>query len=524
MSDPEFIDRYEVKGVLGQGAMGHVYRAWDPKLHREVALKVVAKNLSKDVKGRQRFHREARAIAALKHPNIVEIYDYSGEESEHLYLVMEKLDGDDLFNIVNAKGIMTEAAAAAVGHELCLALQVAHEAGIIHRDLKPENVFMNANGRVVLTDFGVVKAIREDSAVDGWSSETDVIGTPGFMAPELMMNRALGPRTDIFALGALLYNITTGDLPFKGDSPVEMFRAVVSGKMQDPRQFNTTLSSEFIEIVEGCLDAKPKRRFRSAEQVRDRLKAVLEHNGVSDLRDDLRDYMRDPEAYAKLARRRTVGYCISKLKVAIKDKDEVSANRLRDRIAQLDPNNEEMHAISGVSMTAGGRLVVRSDAGRGKRTGASGGLLYVTVGVLAGFAVLVAVFLLMRQRTTPSPQADVELSKQLRGDAITGTPTAPNDGTPPVANVDPAQGTNDATKKLATARVEVAIKGGAGTIYVDGKRVGRGTNKSLQLAVGKHVIEVRGRGNKKLKQTVTVEANARTKVSVDLARGKISAD
>src|SRR6201999_4532472 len=106
--------------------------------------------------------------AALRHSNIVEIYDYSGVESEHLYLVMEKLEGDDQFNIMNSKGMMPEAAAAAVGHELCLGLQVAHEAGVIHRDLKPENVFMDGQGRVVLTDFGVVKAIREDSAVDGW--------------------------------------------------------------------------------------------------------------------------------------------------------------------------------------------------------------------------------------------------------------------------------------------------------------------------------------------------------------------
>ena len=249
-------------------------------------MKVVAQGLSRDAKGRQRFHREARAIAALRHSNIVEIYDYSGAESEHLYLVMEKLEGDDLFNIMNSKGMMPEPAAAAVGHELCLALQVAHEAGVIHRDLKPENVFMDGQGRVVLTDFGVVKAIREDSAVDGWQSETDVIGTPGFMAPELMMNRALGPRTDIFALGALLYNIATGELPYEGDSPVEMFRNVVSGDFRDARQYNPGLSREFVDLLTECLQAKPKKRFRSVEIVRERLKAVLEHNGVSDLRDD----------------------------------------------------------------------------------------------------------------------------------------------------------------------------------------------------------------------------------------------
>src|SRR5262245_27768788 len=120
--------------------MGSVYRAWDPKLHREVALKLLSPELGSGPKARERFHREARAIAALRHPNIVEIYDYSGEESEHLYLVMEKLDGNDLFNIMSQHGSLPEQVVAAIGHELCLALTVAHQGGVIHRDLKPENV------------------------------------------------------------------------------------------------------------------------------------------------------------------------------------------------------------------------------------------------------------------------------------------------------------------------------------------------------------------------------------------------
>lgn len=210
------IDRYVIRRVLGTGAMGSVYAAWDPKLHREVALKVVPAALANDDKGRARFVREARAIAAVRHPNIVEIYDYSGTDSKHLYLVIEKLDGEDLYATLHRRGIMPEAVAAAVGHELCLALQVAHEAGIIHRDLKPENVFLNASGRVVLTDFGIVKAVTKGSAIEGFKEPTDVIGTPGFMAPELLGGRALGPAIDIFALGVLLYNITTKRLPLRG--------------------------------------------------------------------------------------------------------------------------------------------------------------------------------------------------------------------------------------------------------------------------------------------------------------------
>ncbi len=513
MNDPETIDRYEIRGILGHGAMGNVYRAWDPKLHREVAMKVVAQTLSRDAKGRQRFHREARAIAALRHSNIVEIYDYSGVESEHLYLVMEKLEGDDLFNIMNSKGMMPEPAAAAVGHELCAALQVAHEAGVIHRDLKPENVFMDGQGRVVLTDFGVVKAIREDSAVDGWQADTDVIGTPGFMAPELMMNRALGPRTDIFALGALLYNIATGELPYEGDSPVEMFRNVVSGKIRDPRQYNPGLSQEFVDLLGECLQAKPKKRFRSVEMVRERLKLVLEHNGVSDLRDDLRDYMRDPKAYAQLARRRVVSYLTARLKVAIKDHDEQSAIALRARLLEVDPENDEVHAISGV--TSPQMKAIRNNTemlSRGQNR--AGGWLYAVVGVLAGLAVLLAGYLVFQPRP---------LTENKKPDQTTKTHTRPDDEDEddgPQKPDQPQVGSKQPGEKLEPGNIDILIRGGRGVLTVDGKKYGKVTRKSLKLTPGKHVIEIKGSG-KRLKQTVDVSSSGAT-LTVDISRGRIT--
>lgn len=482
--------------------MGHVYLAWDPKLHREVALKVVAKNLTRDEKGRQRFHREARAIAALKHPNIVEIYDYSGEESPDLYLVMEKLDGDDLFNIMNDKGMMPEAAAAAVGHELCLALTVAHESGIIHRDIKPENVFMNDVGRVVLTDFGVVKAIREGSAVDGWSVETDVIGTPGFMAPELMMNRALGPRTDIFALGALLYNITTADMPFAGDSPVEIFRNVVASKLKDPRAFNPALSEEFVEVLSGCLQAKPKKRFRSSEQVRERLKTVLELNGVTDLRDDLRDYMRDPVEYSKIAKRRAVAYLVDKLKVALKDRDEASERRIRKRLLNIDPDNEAIHQISGsynapdVSIQRASRDYARASG----RRHVGGQWLYVVVGVLVTLAVAMAAYLAFR------PADRVE-----QGDALAEAvePRETESATEPAATAGP-----DDAGETGSTKVTVDIRGGRGQIYLDGEPLGRHKKYAFQRSPGVYHLEIRG-GRKKLQKKLTL-AGKPIRVSADL--------
>ncbi|OGQ90004.1 MAG: hypothetical protein A2289_22145 [Deltaproteobacteria bacterium RIFOXYA12_FULL_58_15] len=523
MSHPETIDRYQVRQVLGKGAMGSVYAAFDPKLHREVAIKVVSDELARDPKSRERFHREARAIAALKQPNIVEIYDYSGEESEHLYLVMEKLDGDDLFNIINEKGVAPEPAAAAIGHELCLALAVAHDGGIIHRDLKPENVFMNDAGRVVLTDFGVVKAIREDSAVDGWAQKTDVIGTPGFMAPELMMNRSLGPRTDIFALGALLYNVATGELPFGGDSPVEMFRAAVAGKYTDPRQYNPFLSEEFCGVLDGCLQAKPRKRFRSADQLRDELKGVLEANGVSDLRDDLRDYMRDPVSYRQLARRRAAGYLLQRLKVAVKDKDEAGANQIRKRLGVIDPDNEEIDAISGFVFTDTGRISVRQSSGTPTMSGGNARWLYLLAGVLASISVILAAYLALRSAPvcpenacsghgacvetpngTPACQcADGFVAKELTCVEKVADP-------PPDEPVVPAP-----------TRVVVTVKGTAAKIYVDGKLLGKSTRKTAILEPGEHTVEVRGRGKRRVKTAITLDTGQTVGVTADLKRNKI---
>jgi serine/threonine protein kinase len=502
VTQPERIDRYEIREVLGKGAMGSVYCAFDPKLHREVALKVVAADLARETKARERFQREARAIAALKHPNIVEIYDYSGEESEHLYLVMEKLDGDDLFNIINNKGMMPEPAAAACGHELCLALQLAHDSGIIHRDIKPENVFLNGVGRVVLTDFGVVKAIREDAAVDGWAQKTDVIGTPGFMAPELMMNRSLGPRTDIFALGALLYNITTGELPFDGGSPVEMFRAAVAGKYTDPRKYNRLLSDEFCEVLGGCLQAKPKKRFRSAEQVRESLKAVLEANGVSDLRDDLRDYMRDPVNYNRMTRRRVTGYLLQRIKVAVKDKDEELANKLRERLLIVDPDNDELHEISGFVMTDSGRISVRSSSGTPTLTRSGARWLYLVAGMLASVTIVLASYLLLRQK-----------------------PAAPADE-PPVAAANtnpPPDRPSEVTPKERPTKLDINIKGGPALLFVDGKRIGKLSQRSMKIEAGKHVIEVRAKG-RKLKKMVQLKEGETLEVVADIKKGKFAGD
>lgn len=333
------IGRYEIRRILGKGSMGAVYAAWDPLLRREVAIKQVISRVQAQAKGATRFEREAQAIAAIRQPNVVQIFDYGMADDASMYLVMEKLEGADLFELMQRQGALPEVVAVAVGHELCLALEAAHSAGILHRDLKPENVFLTGTGRVVLTDFGIVKAFGEQAAIEGYREKTEVIGTPGFMAPEHMRGRGLGPSIDLFALGALMYNIATLNMPYAGSSARAVYEAAAYGEVQDPRKFVPQLSPEFIAVLGHCLTRDPRRRPHSAATLRLALQGVLEDLGVLDLRQDLQDYVSDPTSLGLRASKREAASVVAALKVAKVDGDTQGQTRLLKRLKLIAPQD-----------------------------------------------------------------------------------------------------------------------------------------------------------------------------------------
>lgn len=335
-NDPPRIDRYELKALLGHGSMGQVYLADDPKLEREVAIKVVSKPVMEHAKARERFHREARCVSQLKHPNIVEIFDYSGPHSSVLYLVMERLNGADLYHIVDKRGPMPEAIAAAIVHELCLALEHAHGRGVIHRDIKPENVLVEWSGRVVLTDFGLVKAFVQDNLLNtGSFGRTDVIGTPGFMAPEQMKSEGLGPYTDVFAVGALFYNLLTSRLPYLAATPYESMLLARAGKFDSPIEFRPDLSEGVVKLIHECLAPQPGKRPSSARALRERLVEVFKAAGVTDPREEIARYLKASDKHTDELRWRELSYVRERLKLAMIDDARGEAKRLRKRLQVL---------------------------------------------------------------------------------------------------------------------------------------------------------------------------------------------
>src|SRR6476661_5318044 len=266
---------YEVIAPLGAGGMGEVYRARDPKLNREVAIKVLPEAVAHNPDRLARFEREARMAAALNHPNIVTLY--SIEEAGGIrFLTMEHVEGQSLDRLVRSEG-MPLARVLDVALSLAAALTAAHEKGIVHRDLKPANVMLTSDGWVKVLDFGLAKRSAGDvmeaeattkvSTSPLTAAET-VVGTIPYMAPEQLRAEPVDARTDVFALGIVLYELAAGHRPFRGATDLDVCSAILRDSPARLTSFRPDLPRGFEEIVERCLEKAPAGRFQTANEVR----------------------------------------------------------------------------------------------------------------------------------------------------------------------------------------------------------------------------------------------------------------
>ncbi|PYV61890.1 MAG: hypothetical protein DMG95_11135, partial [Acidobacteria bacterium] len=230
---------YEIQSTLGAGGMGEVYRARDTRLQRDVALKILPESFAREGDRLHRFEQEARAVAALNHPNILAIFD-TGQQNGSPYLVSELLEGETLRTVLDG-GVLPQRKTIEYGVQIAQGLAAAHEKGIVHRDLKPENVFITKDGRVKILDFGLAKLAQKSAVADGvtlTSSHTAagmVMGTASYMAPEQVRGDAADPRTDIFAFGAVLYEMASGKRAFRRETTAETMTAVLK---EDPPELN----------------------------------------------------------------------------------------------------------------------------------------------------------------------------------------------------------------------------------------------------------------------------------------------
>ena len=260
---------YEIVSPLGAGGMGEVYRARDARLQREVAIKVLPAGFAHDPTRRARFEREAQAVAALSHTNILAIFD-TGIHDDQLFAVTELLDGETLRDRL-AGGALPVKAAIDIATQIARGLAAAHEKGIVHRDLKPENVFLVRNGQAKILDFGLATTPTGSShATQTSAAMTEpgmVMGTVGYMSPEQVRGQTVDARTDLFALGAVLYEMLSGTRAFRGDTPADVASAVLRDELPDLATPRGDLPPALDRIVRHCLERDLGERFQSARDI-----------------------------------------------------------------------------------------------------------------------------------------------------------------------------------------------------------------------------------------------------------------
>ena len=491
------IQKYEVLEEIGHGGMATVYRARDRRLARDVAIKVIHKHLRENKEVALRFVSEARAVAKLKHPNIVEVYDVSEEDDAERYLVVELVPGTTLRKLISDRGHMPAEVAAALGIELCTALEHAHRQGEIHRDVKPENVLVDLSdrtpskrgasqerpadaeaGRVKITDFGIAKLLD----AQGVTSTGQVLGSPAHMAPEQIEGGDVTARADVFGLGVLLYECMVGRLPFDGKNPAQVLRKVLDGTFTPPERARPTVGSGFSRIVERALSREPAGRYESCEELCDALRSELTQLGFDNPRRELLEYLLSAQSYTADYERRIVPRLVEMGKTARSAKQAPTAAAHFNRALAFRPDDAELlKQVAGLAQSE-----------RRRRLGARAGALFGMSVVLGAAAYGVS----RRAQTpvlTPEPDQPVEApsGQPVLTPSIVAPPTLTADPSAHSRVAKPVIGPLPSAAPSGTRAVKIVVKGaGGGVVRVDGMPHADWLGKTFELSLGTHSLEV----------------------------------
>jgi serine/threonine protein kinase len=482
------LEKYELIDEIGHGGMATVYRARDSSLDRLVALKVLHPHLQRTGEARARFSREAKSVARLHHPHILEIYDYSGESSDETYIAAELLTGPTLKEFIEADGEVPAEVASCIALQVAEALSEAHQKGIIHRDVKPENVLIHLDECVKLTDFGIAHMVDTQA----FTVTGQILGSPGHMAPEQVEGRECDARSDVFSLGTVLYYCAVGRLPFVGRNPHHLLKQLLEGDYPDPLRARPAIGSEFAAILAKALQREPDERYQNAAAFADALRAFLLEMGIEQADELLAAYLQNPETVRQQVRANAIERSLSIGAQAVKQRDIPKAQAALSRVLALDDGNEK--AL---------RLLASLGRHRRRKLAASLGAVLAVLGVLSlGYATWLHRSALVIDETAPAPTTSLSKPSGERAQgsdsALVATElepeTAPEtDADEPVAQAvedrppgnEPPPGPRLVVFKPSPSNVSISIDGAALRPYGPGFQGAR-------LKPGRHTFSVVG--------------------------------
>ncbi len=415
--------KYEVEEEIGHGGMATVYRARDRRLGREVAVKIIHPHLRDSREVAARFTTEAQAVAKLRHPNIVEVFDVSEPGEEEQYLVVELLRGTTLRKLLQERGALPPEIAAALALELLAAIAHANGSGVVHRDIKPENVLLEHRAAapggetasttegdrvlVKLTDFGIAKLLD----AQGVTSTGQVLGSPAHMAPEQIEGGDVDARADVFGMGVLLYECMVGHLPFEGSNPAQVLRRVLDGHYADAAVERAVVGARWSAVLDRALAHAPAERYPDAGAMREAVQNELARLGVRSPRKELEAWLDEPDAYAEAHTRVMIERLCALGAEAHKRGDAIGAARDYNRALAHAPHDPDLlRLVAGMHRAeARARLLRRGSA-----------VIVLTVGL---GTVAFAIGRVVRAPAVVSPEPSAAAAPQPSG-APPGAPLA----------------------------------------------------------------------------------------------------
>jgi serine/threonine-protein kinase len=266
----QFAERYEVQATVGSGGMGSVYRARDIELDEEVAIKTLRHQFVTDETLIGRFKQEIRLARRLSHGNVVRTHDF-GQWRGVYYLTMEYVEGITVRELIDTRGRLEVSSTLAIGTQLSDALEAAHEQGIIHRDIKPQNLLLDADGVLKVMDFGIARLAEKTSTL---TEAGLVVGTPSYMSPEQLLSEVIDVRSDLFAVGVVLYECLTATLPFEADAPVALIAKILNEEPLPPSRLNPDIPDALSELIVALLAKDPADRVQTAAELGERLRSL----------------------------------------------------------------------------------------------------------------------------------------------------------------------------------------------------------------------------------------------------------